>query len=447
MSQQCVTNLTVQSEAQSENICIDTSFSSPSNTPPSSLHIDSICTPYCLGYLGHANTPTILPPPGESQKHHILEHKFWEMCGRARCSLSREEVRAQAQVTEWRDEDKYQISYNVSPGQSTPVLKQAGAAGKELHTMKWGLIPSYTKSGEKPDFWRMFNARSETIAEKGVFSKLIAGQRCVVFVNSFYEWKKEGKQKQPYLVYREGKDALQMAGLYDIWKGAEGEPLFSFTILTTDTSERLAWLHDRMPCILPDQAACDQWLSGADTFSAKSLNELCVPYNGEDLQWYPVDPRMNNGKVDDPQVCQPMKRQPITAFFKPKADVKEEAAAAPLGPSSTKEEKPHAVKEEAGVGRAPDGAEVAADEGFEARTEAEEEGKNVKAKGEGSAKGPGSPALPELVPQGRGSAADDEKGGKGSGRKRPASSPAGRSVKPKTPEKGKITAFFEKNVA
>lgn len=83
------------------------------------------------------------------------------------------------------------------------------------------------------------------------------------------------------------------------------------------------------------------------------------------------------------------------------ADVKEEAAAAPLGPSSTKEEKPHAVKEEAGVGRAPDGAEVAADEGFEARTEAEEEGKNVKAKGEGSAKGPGSPALPELVPQGK----------------------------------------------
>jgi len=142
MSQQCVTNLTVQSEAQSENICIDTSFSSPSNTPPSSLHIDSICTPYCLGYLGHANTPTILPPPGESQKHHILEHKFWEMCGRARCSLSREEVRAQAQVTEWRDEDKYQISYNVSPGQSTPVLKQAGAAGKELHTMKYPPPPT-----------------------------------------------------------------------------------------------------------------------------------------------------------------------------------------------------------------------------------------------------------------------------------------------------------------
>ncbi len=35
-----------------------------------------------------------------------------------------------------------------------------------------------------------FNARSETVAEKGVFSKLMNGQRCVVYVNSFYEWKK-----------------------------------------------------------------------------------------------------------------------------------------------------------------------------------------------------------------------------------------------------------------
>jgi putative SOS response-associated peptidase YedK len=51
----------------------------------------------------------------------------------------------------------------------------------------------------------------------------------------------EGKQKQPYFVYREGKEALQMAGLYDIWRGAGEEPMFSFTILTTNTSEKLAW--------------------------------------------------------------------------------------------------------------------------------------------------------------------------------------------------------------
>ena len=35
-----------------------------------------------------------------------------------------------------------------------------------------------------------FNARSETVAEKGVFSKLLSRQRCIVFMNGFYEWKK-----------------------------------------------------------------------------------------------------------------------------------------------------------------------------------------------------------------------------------------------------------------
>ena len=40
-----------------------------------------------------------------------------------------------------------------------------------------------------------------------------------------------------------------------------------------------------------------------------------------------------------------------------------------------------------------------------------------------------------------------KKGGNISGQKRPVASPAGRSVKPKTPEKGKITSFFEKQNA
>ena len=45
------------------------------------------------------------------------------MCGRARCTLSREEVMAAARVgqdqaTSWRQEEKYHASANVGPGQS-----------------------------------------------------------------------------------------------------------------------------------------------------------------------------------------------------------------------------------------------------------------------------------------------------------------------------------------
>ena len=59
------------------------------------------------------------------------------MCGRARCSLSREEVRAQANVDRWNDEAAYEPGFNLSPGKSTPVLKQGTvSSGRELHTMR-----------------------------------------------------------------------------------------------------------------------------------------------------------------------------------------------------------------------------------------------------------------------------------------------------------------------
>lgn len=53
-------------------------------------------------------------------------------------------------------------------------------------------MPSFTKPGASLDFYRMFNARSETVAEKSVFSRLLSCQRCVVLLEGFFEWKAEG---------------------------------------------------------------------------------------------------------------------------------------------------------------------------------------------------------------------------------------------------------------
>ncbi len=54
--------------------------------------------------------------------------------------------------------------------------------------MTWGLVPSWTKKEDKLDFFRMFNARSETVPEKTVFSRLLGSKRCVVLLNGFFEW-------------------------------------------------------------------------------------------------------------------------------------------------------------------------------------------------------------------------------------------------------------------
>ena len=53
---------------------------------------------------------------------------------------------------------------------------------------RWGLVPSYTKPDAKPDYFRMFNARSDDM--KPVFTRLLKQRRCIVLLNGFYEWKK-----------------------------------------------------------------------------------------------------------------------------------------------------------------------------------------------------------------------------------------------------------------
>lgn len=53
--------------------------------------------------------------------------------------------------------------------------------------------------------------------------------------------RQEHTGKQPYFVHLEGEAVMRMAGLFDAWKGEEGEMLYTYTILTTDSSPRLQW--------------------------------------------------------------------------------------------------------------------------------------------------------------------------------------------------------------
>jgi len=53
----------------------------------------------------------------------------------------------------------YRPSYNVAPGSYIPVLRRDNEEvvgdGVVVHCMKWGLVPSFTKKTDKPDFFKM----------------------------------------------------------------------------------------------------------------------------------------------------------------------------------------------------------------------------------------------------------------------------------------------------
>lgn len=255
------------------------------------------------------------------------------MCGRARCSLRADDIPRACHRTAGSvlsvNMDRYRPSYNVAPGANLPVVRRDdGSSGDSvvLHCMKWGLVPSFTKKSEKPDFFKMFNARSESISEKASFRRLIPKSRCIVAVEGFYEWKKDGSKKQPYYIHFKDGRPLVFAALYDSWENSEGEKLYTFTILTTSSSSTLQWLHDRMPVILGDKGATDAWLNGS---SPSEYNTVLKPYEGPDLVWYPVNPAIGKLSFDGPECINEIKlksedKNTISKFFQTKGVKKEE---------------------------------------------------------------------------------------------------------------------------
>ncbi|BAT84233.1 hypothetical protein LR48_Vigan03g112200 [Vigna angularis] len=226
------------------------------------------------------------------------------MCGRTRCTLRSDDVPRACHRSDTPTRalhmDRYRPAYNVSPGSNMPVVRREDASdngGYVLHCMKWGLIPSFTKKTEKPDHYKMFNARSESIDEKASFRRLLPKSRCLVAVEGFYEWKKDGSKKQPYYIHFKDGRPLVFAALYDSWQYSEGETLYTFTIVTTSSSSALQWLHDRMPVILGSKESTDTWLSS----SGSSFKSVMKPYEESDLVWYPVTPAMGKSSFDGPE--------------------------------------------------------------------------------------------------------------------------------------------------
>ncbi len=89
-------------------------------------------------------------------------------------------------------------SYNVAPTQSVPVvLEQEGA--RVIEAAQWGLLPSWVKDRQALKA-SLFNARSESAAEKASFKGPLRYKRAIVPADGFYEWRREGGTKTPYYI-------------------------------------------------------------------------------------------------------------------------------------------------------------------------------------------------------------------------------------------------------
>lgn len=209
------------------------------------------------------------------------------MCGRFTIIDPLEDImeRYMASIAEGFD---YKPNYNAAPMQYIPTII-GSSKGNRLGSLRWGLVPSWARDGKIGS--KMINARAETLAEKPAFKRLISSKRCIVPCNGFYEWKKEGSNKQPMRILMKDISIFSLAGLYDTWIDQDVNKLSTCTIITTEPNSLMSDIHDRMPVILRSQDEAE-WLNKDS--DRESILGLLRPYDAAEMIAYKVDSAVGN---------------------------------------------------------------------------------------------------------------------------------------------------------
>ena len=150
------------------------------------------------------------------------------------------------------DEDRLQAEGEIFPSAVLPVLAVSRTGEQRVFPMKWGFCGTRGL---------LINARAETAAEKPTFRESWAQHRCVIPASWYFEWEHDEKKRagQKYAIRAEAGELIWLAGLYRM---EEGLPVF--VVLTRPADEKLLWMHDRMPVLLPREEVSAWIRPGSD---------------------------------------------------------------------------------------------------------------------------------------------------------------------------------------
>ena len=203
--------------------------------------------------------------------------------------------------------------YNVAPTQPITVVLQRGDEGRFVELHRWGLVPSWAKSPAAGA--RMINARAESIATSSAFRASFIRRRCIIPADGFYEWRREGKTKKPFLIHTRDDRPLAFAGIWAPWRDpSSGEWLLSAAVVTTSANGTVSELHDRMPAILTN----DEWPLWLDPMIADPglLRDLLHPADDALLRLDAASPLVNNANNEGPELLvTPAETEPALTLF------------------------------------------------------------------------------------------------------------------------------------
>ncbi|HTB79065.1 MAG TPA: SOS response-associated peptidase [Polyangiaceae bacterium] len=225
------------------------------------------------------------------------------MCGRTALTASPADLRDAFGL---EDIPELGVHYNVPPSSPVAVVRVVRASGgRKLEALRWGLIPPWAKDPKIGH--KLALARAETVATTGAFRDAFRSRRCLVAVDGFYEWHREGKAPSaPFFVRRADRRPFALAGLWSRWVADDGEVIESCAIVTQPARPPVEAIHDRMPLVLEPEA-WDRWLDPGltDAGVLESLLVSLLEPGTPDLIAYPVSSYVNDPRHDDAGCLEP----------------------------------------------------------------------------------------------------------------------------------------------
>lgn len=228
------------------------------------------------------------------------------MCGRYASARSTPDLAALLGAHDETGELVTEPDYNIAPTKDVPAAVVRGD-GRRLVALRWGLVPSWAKDPRIGS--RLINARVETVTATPAFRAAFARRRCLLPADGYYEWQLPAagrpsakNPKQPYYLAPADGSLLVMAGLYEVWKDAEGRPLWTATVITTDAADDQGHIHDRAPLTVP-ATLWDRWLDPGGT-GDELLGDLTSAVAGA-ISVTAVSPLVNDVRRNGPELLAP----------------------------------------------------------------------------------------------------------------------------------------------
>ena len=207
--------------------------------------------------------------------------------------------------------DGFPPRYNIAPTQ--PILvaiggsedrPDAGRPGRTGLLVRWGFIPGWVK--DLSGFPLMFNAASETAAQKNSFSAALRYRRCLVPASGYYEWRRDGRGRpqQAYFLKPRSGGPIAFAGLMETWLSPDGSEIDTAAILTTTANATLRPIRERMPVVLAPRDF-PRWLD-CRNHDAGNVADLLRPAPASLFTAVPVSNRVNRVADTSPEIQTPI---------------------------------------------------------------------------------------------------------------------------------------------